>query len=178
MIFFTILVIAISVSMDAFSLSLLYGTLNLKTSQIIKLSIMVGVFHFFMPLLGLLSGSYLIDILHMPAHLVMSIIFIFIGIEMINSSFIKEEKLILLDFKGLLLFAFTVSIDSFSIGAGLKAFSDNYLMCSSVFFFTSLLFTYLGLNIGKTINKKLGFISTIIGGSILIVIGILYGIII
>lgn len=178
MIFLTILIVAISVSMDAFSLSLLYGTLNLRKEEIIKLSIMVGIFHFFMPLLGLISGTYIIKILHMPSHIVMSVIFIFIGLEMINSSFNKDKKIVLLDLKGLILFSFTVSIDSFSIGAGLKAFSDNYLMCSSMFFISSLLFTYLGLSIGKRINNKIGFISTIIGGTILIIIGILYGIII
>lgn len=178
MIFLTILLVAISVSMDAFSLSLLYGTLNLRTNQITKLSVMVGVFHFFMPLLGLISGTYIIEILHMPSHIVMSIIFIFIGFEMINSSFNKDKQIVLLDFKGLILFSFTVSIDSFSIGAGLKAFSDNYLMCATMFLISSFIFTYLGLNIGKKINKKIGFISTLIGGSILIVIGILYGLII
>ena len=47
MIFLTILIVAISVSMDAFSLSLLYGTLNLRKEEIIKLSIMVGIFHFY-----------------------------------------------------------------------------------------------------------------------------------
>ena len=174
MVFITTLIIAISISMDAFSLSLVYGTLNLHSKQIKQLSLIVGIFHFFMPLLGLIAGEFIIDELHLPSHLVLAIIFGFIGIDMIITSFKKNEKILLLNLKGLFLFGFTVSIDSFSVGAGIKAFSDNYLMSSFIFFVTSSLFTYLGLQIGKKINETVGFISTVIGGTVLIVIGILY----
>jgi putative Mn2+ efflux pump MntP len=174
MILITTLIIAVSISMDAFSLSLVYGTLNLKPRKIKQLSIMVGIFHFIMPLLGFLAGEFIIDGLHMPSHIVLAVIFGFIGLEMIISSFKKKEELLLLDLKGLILFAFTVSIDSFSVGAGFNAISSNYLISASIFFITSFLFTYMGLNIGKKINEKIGFLSTVIGGGILIVIGILY----
>lgn len=170
----TTLVIAVSISMDAFSLSLAYGTLNLLPKQIKKLSLIVGIFHFIMPLLGLIAGEYIITKFSLPSHLVLAIIFSFIGVEMIVSSFRKKEKFMLLDLKGLFLFGFTVSIDSFSVGAGIKAFSNNYIMSSFIFFVTSFLFTYLGLHIGKKINEKVGFISTILGGVVIIIVGILY----
>ena len=46
-----VMLIAISLSMDAFSLSLAYGTLNLEKKYINLLSIIVGVYHFFMPII-------------------------------------------------------------------------------------------------------------------------------
>ena len=49
---FIVITIAISLSMDAFSLSLLYGTLNLEKKFIWKLSLIVSIYHFFMPILG------------------------------------------------------------------------------------------------------------------------------
>ena len=49
--------IAVSLSMDAFSLSLAYGTLNLEKKDINNLSLIVGIYHFFMPLLGLFIGN-------------------------------------------------------------------------------------------------------------------------
>jgi putative Mn2+ efflux pump MntP len=53
---FIILVIAISLSMDAFSLSLAYGTLDIDKKNIYTLSIIVGIYHFFMPLIGYFVG--------------------------------------------------------------------------------------------------------------------------
>ena len=54
--FFTILLIGISLSMDAFSLSLIYGMNNLNNKQKLSLSIIVGIYHFIMPLIGLQFG--------------------------------------------------------------------------------------------------------------------------
>ena len=44
--------LAIGLSMDAFSLALIYGTLNMSKSLNSKMSIMVSLFHFFMLILG------------------------------------------------------------------------------------------------------------------------------
>ena len=70
---FIILIIAVSLSMDTFSLSLAYGMLKLKNSIIKQISITVGIFHFFMPLLGDFFGEY-----------ILSIINIFIGNSMLD----------------------------------------------------------------------------------------------
>ena len=53
----TSIIVAVGLSMDAFSLSILYGTLGLSIRKIILLSVVVGVFHFFMPIIGNLFGS-------------------------------------------------------------------------------------------------------------------------
>ena len=58
-----VIVIAVSLSMDAFSLSLAYGTLNLEKSQIRLLSLIVGLYHFFMPLLGMWVGTKILNFL-------------------------------------------------------------------------------------------------------------------
>jgi len=67
-----------------------------------------------------------------------------------------------------------VSIDSLTTGIGLPAITDNVFLCSTIFAITSLIFTYLGLNLGNILNKKYGKISTIIGGVTLIIVGIFY----
>ena len=55
--FFTTLLIAVSLSMDAFSLSLAYGMQQMTKKDKILLSVIVGIYHFFMPLIGLNIGS-------------------------------------------------------------------------------------------------------------------------
>lgn len=168
-----VIIIAISLSMDAFSLALAYGTLNLNKKDIYKLSLTVGVYHFFMPLLGLFLGSIILKYINNPNIIVFIILFI-IGIQMIYETFKEEDIKNIVCFKQMLLFGLAVSVDSFSVGIGLNVISKNYLYCSTIFSLFSLTFTYLGLILGKKINNIIGKTSTIIGGLILIIIAFMY----
>lgn len=171
---YIILTIAISLSMDAFSLSLAYGTLNLEKEYIKKQSIIVGVYHFIMPLIGLKIGDLLLKIIPITPNIIVCIVLTFIGIEMIIESFKKDEEIKKMTMKELLTFGLAVSIDSFSVGIGLQAITSNYILCVTIFSITSFTFTYIGLKIGKKINNLIGKISTLIGGIILMIIGIIY----
>jgi putative Mn2+ efflux pump MntP len=169
-----ILIIAVSLSMDAFSLSLAYGTLNLDKKTISKLSTIVGIFHFFMPILGMLVGTFITTTFPINSSILVFIILTFIGLQMIIESFKKEEYKNILNIYQLLLFGLAVSIDSFSVGIGLKSINKNFILCSSIFSLCSFTFTYFGLILGKKINHIIGKTSTIIAGMVLIVIGIIY----
>ncbi len=170
----TIIIIAVSLSMDAFSLSLAYGTLNLEKKYIKKLSTIVGIYHFIMPLLGLSIGNILLKIIPIKTDIIVCIVLTLIGIEMIIDTFKNEEEIKKMNIKELLLFGLAVSLDSFSVGIGLKALTNNYIQCVSIFSLSSFIFTYIGLIIGKKINNIIGKISTLIGGITLIIIGIIY----
>lgn len=172
--FLIVLIIAISLSMDAFSLSLAYGTLDLSRNDIYRLSIIVGLFHFFMPIIGLFVGNLIINYFPININYLVTIIFCFIGIQMIIETFKLDNDVKLFNFFELLLFGFAVSIDSFSVGIGLNAICNNYLLCSFVFSICSFIFTFLGLKLGKKLNMLFGKISTLIGGVILIIIGFIY----
>lgn len=169
-----ILIIAVSLSMDAFSLSLAYGTLNPEKKHIKKLSIIVSIYHFIMPLLGLTIGNILLKIIPLDPNIIVFIVLTFIGIEMIIDSFKKEDNVHLMTLKEMILFGLAVSLDSFSVGVGLETLTNNYIISVSMFSLSSFIFTYIGLTIGKKINNLIGPISTIIGGLILIIIGITY----
>ena len=69
-----VIVVAISLSMDAFSLSLAYGTLGMKKKQIWLLAIIVGVFHFFMPLLGMIVGNGIFGLLKIDPDFIMCVV--------------------------------------------------------------------------------------------------------
>lgn len=171
---FIILMIAVSLSMDAFSLSLAYGTLGITKKEISKLSFIVGSYHFFMPLFGYYLGRILLNIIPLNPDFIVFIVLSFVGIEMIVESIKDEAVAKKTKFIDLLLFGLAVSMDSFSIGIGLNAISHKKILCALTFSVTSYIFTYLGLNLGKKINQWIGKISTIIGGLVLIAIGIIY----
>lgn len=171
---FIILVIAISLSMDAFSLSLAYGTLDIEKKNMYTLSIIVGVYHFFMPLIGYFIGSNFIKFLPVASNFVVFIILTLIGLEMIIDTIRKAEELKVMKIYSMIIFGLTVSIDSFSVGLGLDTISKNILLSSLIFSITSFVFTITGLFIGKKINQIFGRISTLIGGCVLILIAIFY----
>lgn len=169
-----VIIIAVGLSMDAFSLAMLYGTLNFDQRKTLTLAGAVGVFHFFMPLLGNLIGLIILSLLPIKPNAVVGIIFMMISIQMLLSSF-KEEEIV--DLKGIIaiiLFAFTVSIDSFSVGITLSFVARNYLLSVSIFSIVSFLFTYIGLSIGGKLTQKFGKWSTIMGGIILFFLSIAY----
>ena len=87
-----ILVIAVSLSMDAFSLSLAYGTLNLQKKNIFQLSIIVSIYHFFMPLLGYLFGSNILNLIPINSNILVFLVLFVIGVEMIIESFKGDER--------------------------------------------------------------------------------------
>ncbi len=160
--------------MDAFSLALIYGTQGITKKHKILLSLIVGIYHFIMPLIGVAIGTVITKKILVNPNIIVGIILSLIAIEMIISSFKEEDKKFLLTIPGYLLFGLSVSIDSLTTGIGLSLITQKYIFSSLIFAITSLSFTFFGLNIGDRLNKKYGRISTILGGIVLFVLGILY----
>lgn len=172
--FLTTLLIGIALSMDAFSLSIVYGTLSLSKQKMLSLSIIVGIFHFFMPLLGYNFGKVILSFVMINSKILIGVIFTIIAGQMFHSLTKEEEPILLTNFGSLLLFGFTVSIDSFSIGIGLSGINNNIYLAALIFALTSCVFTFLGLVLGKALNKTFGKISTLIGSMILFGLGVYY----
>ncbi len=169
-----VIIIAVSLSMDAFSLSLAYGTLNMEKQEMKLLSIIVGIYHFVMPLIGMWIGNKILNFLPIRPNTVVFIVLLVIGIQMIIESFKQTREVSFMKFSELLIFGLAVSIDSFSVGLSLRVIYSNPFICATIFSLSSFLFTYLGLYLGKKINDIVGHISTRIGGIVLIIIGFFY----
>ena len=170
----TLILIAVSLSMDAFSLALLYGTEGINKKDKILISIIVGIYHFIMPLIGLTIGTLITNKLIINTNILVGVILLLIAVEMIISSFKNKEEKFLLSMPGYILFGLSVSIDSLTTGIGLRAITNAYIISAVIFSITSFIFTFTGLNLGNILNQKYGKISTIIGGGILLVLGIVY----
>lgn len=168
--FLSILIIGLSLSMDAFSLALVYGMIGMNLKEKISLSLIVGTYHFIMPIIGVFFGKILSNFINL--NLVASIILIYLGIDLIISNFKEDEKLSISK-SGFLMFGLSVSIDSLMVGIGLKAITDDFFLSSIIFSITSCLFTYLGLSLGNIIGSKVGEYSKMAGGIILIILAVI-----
>lgn len=170
--FIILIIIAVGLSMDAFSLALAYGTACFNKIENLKISLSVGIFHFFMPLIGLIIGNKIIKIFQISPHFIMGVILLFIALQMFIELLKQEKKELKLKTIYILLFALSVSLDSFSTGIGLNAITNNYFLSSTIFSIISFSFTYLGLTIGKYTTNFLGKYAQILGIILLSIIGI------
>lgn len=171
---FTLFLIGCSLSMDAFSLALVYGTYGLSKKDIFVLSSIVGIYHYVMPLLGSEIGSIIFSYIKVSSNLVVFLILLFIGFNLIKSSFEKNNVLVKTSIYSYLLFGLAVSLDSFSVGIGLETITDMHLESSLIFMMCSFLFTFIGLFLGKKINQIFGKFATLVGGICLIIISFTY----
>ena len=170
-----LIIISISLSMDAFSLAIIYGTLGLDKKMSNLLSLMVGSFHFFMPILGNLIGLFLLESFLPNSDLLVGVIFIILASEMLlNLKDLDERKIKITSFYQALLFAFSVSIDSFSLGIGLGVHEENTVLCGLLFSIFSFIFTKVGLDCGKRLTIRFGKIANVFGSIILLLLGIKY----
>lgn len=160
--------------MDAFSLALLFGIQKITKKQKQLISLIVGTYHFIMPIIGLIIGIYIERKISIIPNIIVGIILSLIAIEMIISSIKERKEKLLLTIPGYLIFGLSVSIDSLTTGIGLPTITNNYFTPPIIFSLTSLIFTYIGLNLGNKLNQKYGKISTILGGVILLIIGLIY----
>ena len=164
---------AIGLSMDAFSLALAYGTTKIKLKKKIILSLVVGIFHFIMPQLGALLGNELLLNYIAKADYLVGIIFLILAIEMFISRN-DEKKGTITNFLSIIIFAFTVSVDSFSVGIALSLTSKTITIACLIFAITSMSFTFLGINIGNQIANKFKKKPEYIGIIILFLLAIKY----
>ena len=164
-----IFLVGIGLSMDAFSLSLIYGTIIGKRKNKVILAILVGIYHFIMPLLGHMIGDEIIFHLKLSINIVVFISFFLIALDMLISCIKEKEEKFVDSLIGYIVFGFTVSIDSFVTGVGINAISTNHLLVSLLFFIVSGIFTFVGLELGDRLNRKVGKYS-VIGGSIILML--------
>lgn len=169
----TLSIMAFALGMDAFSVGLGMGMFTLRLRQIFKIGITIGLFHVWMPLLGMMAGRFLSEKFGAFAGYAGGVLLLVLGVQMIWSSFKEEESSFMTPVGiGLLIFALGVSLDSFSVGLTLgiyKAKAAAVLVCFGI---AATLLTWAGLLIGRKVQGWLGRYSEALGGSILLAFGV------
>ncbi|MBY0123249.1 manganese efflux pump [Bacillus sp. S/N-304-OC-R1] len=169
----TLTLMAFALAMDAFSVGLGMGMLKLRLRQIFKIGITIGIFHVWMPLFGIIAGRLLSEKFGDIATYVGGGLLVILGLQMIWSGFQKEKSSMITPVgMGLMLFGFTVSLDSFSASLTLGIYGAKTLLVLTCFGITATILTWLGLLIGRKVQGWLGSYSEALGGSILLAFGL------
>lgn len=168
------LFMGLGLSMDAFSLAIIYGTNNLEKNKCIILSVIVGIFHFIMPNLGSILGKQFLTSFILYGNIITGIVFLVLSIQMIASLKEEKETVQLTGYLEMLFFAIAVSIDSFTVGMALSLEKQNLILGGILFSIVSFTFTLIGLLLGKYLSEKTGAIGKIIGILILVIFSVKY----
>ncbi|GGG85154.1 putative manganese efflux pump MntP [Paenibacillus radicis (ex Gao et al. 2016)] len=174
--FATLLIMAVALGMDAFSLGIGIGLKGIRLRDILKLSSVIALFHIIMPLGGMFAGQFVSGLLGHVATTAAGILLVLLGGHMIYSS-IKGEEVKSLDYRsvwGTFLFALSVSIDSFSVGVTLGMFQADLLLTILLFGFFGGLMSIMGLMLGRRVSRNLGGYGEAFGGAILFIFGIMF----
>ena len=169
-----LIIIAIALSMDTFSLSLslalLTNTFLLQTILII----LVGSFHFFFPILGSIIGHNLLTYIYISSNKLLGIIFILLFIKLLYDFKHTKNSISNINLIYIIILSILVSIDSLITGIGLTSIIKYSLLPSIIFAIMSSTFTFLGLLIGKTAHKNLGTRADKIGLGLLLILGVVH----
>jgi putative Mn2+ efflux pump MntP len=170
----TILVMAVALGLDAFSLGIGIGMKGIRLRDILKISVVIGLFHILMPLIGMFTGQYVGSLLGHVATSAGGMLLILLGTHMVYSSF-RGEAVQSFDHRtlwGLFLFSLSVSIDSFSVGVSLGMFATDIVLTVLVFGAFGGLLSIAGLMLGRRMGSWVGEYGEAFGGIILVAFGI------
>lgn len=162
-----------ALGMDAFSIGIGMGMFQLRLKQIFYIGLTVGFFHVWMPLLGIIAGRFLSETFGTIAGYAGGGLLIILGLQMFFSSFKKESDSIVTPVGiGVILFALSVSLDSFSVGLTLGIYGARTVAALVCFGVAATTLTWIALLIGRKVQGYLGTYSEALGGSILLAFGI------
>lgn len=175
----TIDLILLGIVIASNNLSFAFGLGALGTSKYhLRIVLTFTLVEFAIPLAGLLIGHFLSSFIEDYATLIGSLILIGLGIYTIYSTFNnkkqKNESIeYIISIKGLLLIALGLSMDNLLVGFSLGLGDVNPLKLALFIAFFSMLFTFIGLKIGKYIKVVLGKYVQIFAGIVLIILGVI-----
>ena len=166
-----ILLISLSLAMDAFIISITKGLKNNNYKIGIIVSLFFSLFQFIMPIIGYYFGNIIsLKIINYQTYF-STILLIIIGILMI-----KEDKINELDsrlnIKELIILSIATSIDALVIGISFAFTKVNILYSSIIIGIITFILSLIGYFLGHLFNKKTQQYSNIVGGITLIILGI------
>ncbi|OPZ74750.1 MAG: putative manganese efflux pump MntP [Firmicutes bacterium ADurb.Bin456] len=172
----TLLALAAALGTDAFSLCVGVGLAGVNRRQIVLISVVVLLFHIFMPLAGWFVGEFAGHLIGRGAAVLGSALLIYLGVRMFWDSLKKGPgpgpSLPCFSFKSLILLAASVSMDALSVGFTLGTRQVNLFFAAGVIGLVAGLMTAGGLIFGRLLGVRVGERAQLLGGLILIGIGI------
>jgi putative Mn2+ efflux pump MntP len=175
----TIILIAVALAMDAFSVCVSCGMIIIKPRyrHYFRLAFHFGLFQFMMPIIGYYIGMHLGSLIAGFDHWVAFGLLLVIGIKMIRESFASKPAKDLAKkdpSRGFTLVSLAVatSIDALAVGISIGMLSGPIMLPSLIIGIVCGMFSIAGIAIGNRMGPLFGKRAEAVGGIMLIGIGI------
>lgn len=184
----TIILVAIVLGLDAFSLAMGMGVKGVNRRYEIQFSSTVGVFHIMMPLIGLEAGLALGKLLGVWAGRLGALVLIYIALDFIikgyreirpqsikfseGRSLFQGVKVKRAGWAGILILALSVSMDALTVGFSLGTFKMPLFLTVMIMGFTAGIMTALGFAGGRLFGRLLGIYAQMAGGVVLLLLAV------
>ena len=173
-----IFLLAVSLSMDAFAVSISAGISMPKAvrKDALRIALAFGIFQAVMPTIGFFGASSFYNYISKVDHWIAFILLAFIGGKMIVEAYKKGDECEVfpdgLSNRHLLILAIATSIDALAAGVGLSILSTEILIPVLLIGLTTFLFSFFGFTFGIRLGCRFGNRMEMIGGTVLILIGL------
>jgi len=175
--FITVLLIAVGLGIDAFSVAIGIGATNNRRSwaPVLRLATAFGLFQFAMPIIGWLAGLTVVEMISSFDHWIAFALLALVGGKMILEGFEKEKDEAMVDQTlgwPLLMLSVATSIDALAVGFSFSVLKNPILLPAVIIGVVCFLMTVTGMIFGKVLAKIFGRKVEIFGGLVLIAIGV------
>lgn len=175
-----ILLISVSVAMDAFAVSIGKGLTvsRIRVQDAVKSVLWFGGFQMLFPILGYFAASTFREYVTQFDHWIIFALLVFIGGNMVHEAFEEDEEnskeTAQFDWKHMLPLAVACSIDAFAVGVSLAFMFTKAHMAFAILSIGVVtgLFSAAGLYIGRAFGSRWQKPAQIAGGVVLILLGV------
>lgn len=173
-----ILLISVSVAMDAFAVSIGKGltVTRVRPVDVIKTALWFGGFQALFPLLGFFAANTFSKYVTAVDHWIIFALLAFIGGNMIREAFGEEEEnsreTAQFDWRHMLPLAVACSIDAFAVGVSFAFMKVNIWFSVIVIGVVTGAFSAAGLYIGRVFGARWQKPAQIAGGAVLVLLGL------
>lgn len=176
--YFSILITALSLSVDSFAVSVTSGLSKPKIRfvEAVKLAFLLAFVQAAMPFVGWMLQSEMNHLIEPVDHWIAFGLLLLIGGKMIQENLKPQEEKQISDpmiFHVALVLAVATSMDALGVGFSLSMILDNILPTIAVIGLITFVASMAGILIGKKTGSQETKLAEIIGGTILISIGII-----
>ncbi len=173
-----LLLVAVGLSMDAFSVSVCKGLgmrrLNPKVALV--LALLFGGFQAFMPVIGWLLGTQLLWLIEPIDHWIAFVLLGYIGGKMLYDAIRGDEEdsgaTDHVAWGEFLMLAVATSIDAFAVGISFAALNVNMIFSVTAIGVITFALSLAGVGVGHAFGARYERPAQIVGGLVLIGIGL------
>lgn len=179
--FFTLLLMGVGLSMDAFAVSICKGLSMRKVNkkQCLVIGLFFGGFQALMPFIGWVLGSQFEQYITSIDHWIAFILLGFIGGKMVMEAIREKDEAVEvgkmdppLDLKEMFILAIATSIDALAVGITFAFLQVPIVEAISIIGITTFVISVIGVYVGNFFGNRYKKKAELAGGMILILIGL------